>query len=394
MKSYDDPAKEKAREKELAFIQKNLAWQLRKPERIRVACLESAQLLEIKQVFDHLNIPRSNITVIERSKEVAKQIKSQDSEINVANCTDLEFFESYHGDSFHIISLDYTGNKHPNIGSTLEHITAKQLLKQESILLINTYAAQEAKKQQDYLKYRANLNFDLNDKLVNTFINSDQTSLAFNLHLFNGMEKEQELNESRDSFTKEIIRILSLGLSAKELIVGENFDFILCHPQADAIIKNMEKVLKEHNITRSHVYALEMAFHRDAMTKYIGMLLGIDHKTAYVTVEQLLVILGKSYLIRNLERYKYISNSGSPMEMDIFNVTRDDKTIKKLIPFISFRESNNGKLLTINDRFGIRKFLKIMSKYFEDFQKGPGKYAAGEISERIFLGSAAKMLKK
>jgi hypothetical protein len=355
--------------------------------------LESAQLLEIKQVFDSLNISRSNITVIEKSRKVANQIKIQCPEINVVNCTDFEFFKTYNGEPFHIISLDYTGNKHQKIGTTLEYIAARQLLMPESILLINTYAAQEGEKQQAYLKYRANLNFDLTAELVNTFMDSDQSSLDFNLHVFDGMNKEQELGDSRDSFTKEIIRILSLGVTAREKIVGENLDFILCHPIANVIIEQMKPVQLEYNTTRSALYALEMAFHRDAMIKYISMLLGIDHRAAYATVEQLHTIFSKSYMVKNLERYKYISNSGSPMEMDIFNLYRDDKTIKNLTPFISFQEINGKKLLIINTRFGLRKFLKIMSRYFDDFQKKSGKYIRGEIPERVFLGSATQIIK-
>lgn len=393
MKSYDDPAKKLSREKELTFIQKKLAWQLKKPERIRVACLESAQLLEIKQVFEPLNILRSNITVIERSRKVANQIRTQNSEINVANCADLEFFKTYKGEPFHIISLDYTGNKHQKIGTTLEYIAARQLLMPESILLINTYAAQEGEKQQTYLKHRANLNFDLNADLVNSFLNSDQSNLVFNLHVFQGMGKEQQLSDSRDSFTKEIIRILSLGVTARERVVGEHLDFILCHPLVNEIIEKMKPVLTEYNIPRTALYSLEMAFHQDAMTKYIGMLLEIDHRLAFAIVEQLYAIFSKSYFTKDLERYKYISNSGSPMEMDIFNLYRDDKTIKNLTPFISFQDMNGKKLLIVNTRFGLRKFLKIMSRYFDDFQKISGKYIRGEIPERIFLGSANQIIK-
>ncbi|HDQ22613.1 MAG TPA: hypothetical protein ENN28_01415 [Candidatus Uhrbacteria bacterium] len=394
MKSYDDPAKKLSREKEMEFIRKNLAWQLKKPERIRVACLESAQLLEIKQVFDPLNIPRSNITVIEKSKLTAKEIKDQESGVNVVNCTDFEFFESYNGAPFHIISLDYTGNKHPNIGSTLEYIAARQLLMPESILIINTYGAQEGKAQQEYLKRRANLNFDLNKELADRFINSDKISLTFNLYVFQNLGQDQELKDSRDSFTKEVIRILSLGVSAREWIVGEYLDFVLCHPQSQAIIEDIKLVSIKKNMPRSAFYALEMSLHRDSLTKYLSQLLDIDAKAAYAAVEQLHIMYGKSYFVKDLVRYKYISNSGSPMEMDVFSIYRDDITIKKLIPFISFKDDGHGKVLIINKLLGLKRFFKIMSKNFDDFQKKSGKYVRGEIPERIFLGSAAKMLKE
>jgi hypothetical protein len=65
VRSYNDPAKQKAREKLTEFIGKNLL-NFRKPNQVRVVCFPGAEVegeeaLEIKEVYDSLGIPRKNI---------------------------------------------------------------------------------------------------------------------------------------------------------------------------------------------------------------------------------------------------------------------------------------------------------------------------------------------
>ncbi|MEA3514900.1 MAG: hypothetical protein U9R34_05455, partial [Nanoarchaeota archaeon] len=80
VKSYNDPVKQKARDKLREFIANNL-----KPDykNAKVLCFPGAEhkgeeALEIKEVYDVLGIPRKNIVGLEYDEENAERLRKAD----------------------------------------------------------------------------------------------------------------------------------------------------------------------------------------------------------------------------------------------------------------------------------------------------------------------------
>ena len=62
VRSYNDPVKSLAREKQKQFIQRNLL-PYKKPKNLRVLCFPGAEVdgeeaIEVKEIYDQLGIPR------------------------------------------------------------------------------------------------------------------------------------------------------------------------------------------------------------------------------------------------------------------------------------------------------------------------------------------------
>ncbi|MFB6196911.1 MAG: hypothetical protein ABEI52_01405, partial [Halobacteriaceae archaeon] len=122
MKSYDnDPAKRKSRKKLKDVIEETLLenYHLRAGD-LHVLHLPGPQSMEVKQVYDELNIPRANIVGIERDPEAARQAREETPGIQVIN-RDLDNFLDEDDRPYDIISLDLTGN----ISDTTAEILAK-----------------------------------------------------------------------------------------------------------------------------------------------------------------------------------------------------------------------------------------------------------------------------
>lgn len=169
VKSYYDPIKQKSREKLKDFITKNLLT-FKKPSQTRVVCFPGAEVegeeaIEIKEVYDYLNIPRKNIVGLEVDEKKAERLRKANLGIEVVNSLDLDFFKN-EDRIFDIISLDYTGYRDTTKWLTLHQIAGRQRLYGNGILATNYSAKREKKDNQGQIiaENIYKLNKEVNDK--------------------------------------------------------------------------------------------------------------------------------------------------------------------------------------------------------------------------------------
>jgi len=402
MESYDDPAKRLAREKFYEFILKHLINEAKIPvKKIKVVCLETPEALEIKEIYDRLRIPRANIIVIEREPSIAKKIEAQNLGVTVINCWDYEFFKRTEDGPFHIISLDYKGIKSFKIIDTIELVATRQLLTSPGILLVNCLAAREKGEYKKYLNcnlaLRRGVNIYKSNKGNESNIFSRETFQEKILESLKNMSTPEEVfvNESRDLFTSIIIQTMSRGTDA----IFTESDFFMCYPDSFEISEYLKSTVVKNGIKTSNPDKMFGFLHADNMIIHIMKLLPIPRGFAEMIFESLSVYLTYSYITRNIARYRYISQNGAPMELDIFLFKRYDNIIRQIKDLFVLKKNyeHNGRLILrlkdIAPFFNIgkksKRKIKLLDTYLQDKKKG--RIITDNYPERIHLGSSSQI---
>ena len=168
VKTYNDPIKKKSREKIKEFVVKNLL-KFRKPKDLKVVCFPGAEIggeeaLEIKEVYDPIGIPRSNITGIEADYEKAERLRKADLGINIEQKLDLDFFKETNK-GFDIISLDYTGQQTDERMKALGYAICRHLLNKHSILCTN-FATKREGDEMKMLLFHRNTRWGLDENRI------------------------------------------------------------------------------------------------------------------------------------------------------------------------------------------------------------------------------------
>ncbi|MBN1325895.1 hypothetical protein JW977_02860 [Candidatus Falkowbacteria bacterium] len=388
MKSYNDTAKQLSREKELDFISQHLRNEILAPHNIKVVCLESEELLEIINVFDKLGVPRKNIRVIERNEEIAKRIYEKGNGVWVYNYLDHHFFATTR-EQFDIISLDYTGKKNQRIIESIRLITGRKLLKKKGILIINTFSARE-NREKLFLMPVANM-IDISYSRTN-----DKNVISENECLENALKEIETFNEggaslesSRDSFTDFIIANIFDSGSTKFT------EFNRLYPQVkdtDELIKQELEKMEFSDATQKENARLLLSanLHRREMCLHLGRLFGnSDYRVTCFLYYGLRAIFEMKYKIDAIERYKYISSNGAPMEFDLYAFSDIENQFSSLRSYFYLQDSAfGGKIMRVkSDKIrNSKKWQEIATNvYNANFL-----IRLPPIPERVFLGSSAK----
>jgi hypothetical protein len=392
MKSYDDPAKQLSRDKEDCFIATHLKTELYSPQNIKVMCLESPELLEVKNVFDKHKIPRENITVVEKDPEVARLIRERGEGINVFNCWDYEFFANTQ-EKFDIISLDYKGKKNRTIIQSIRLISNRRILRNKGILIVNTFSAREKNEEKDFLIPVSTI---INSSTVDSTINRSNNKLNLENEViekstaeFNSIfENIASLQESRD-FYSEII------MSA--LCNSDSINFSHLYPWAEDTKELIEQKICVMNLPKEDYKdtaraILSRNLYQREMIHYIGTFFDLndDPKVAESVYVGLKSIFNEIYTVRNIERYKYISSNGAPMEFDLFYAENVENLFARIKSYFYLQKASAGgyilRLKIHKLRGKPRKALELMS----DIIKANIQFMWPRMPERIFLGSSVK----
>jgi len=404
MESYDDPAKSLSRDKIYDFILNHLIRStLIRPNQIKVVCLETPEALEIKKVYDPLGILRKNIIVIERDSKVAKQIEDQNLGIKVVNCWDYEYFESNEATAdgpFHIISLDYKCKKNSNIIKSISLITDLQLLSPgNSILIINTYGTREYKEQELLIESAQFTEYFKNNKSDDITVTSNNLIQSANETLDNYHDIDLNISQARNLFTADIIGILGLGDDGKSFCGG--VPLLFCYPNSSdhtELIKSLYEKEEGCNILEAKYIDILKAHHIDNFKNYLMREFKILHhknpKAAIDLIDSIILLFIRSYYVRNLERYKYISINGAPMEIDFFHIINHEHIIKKVQKIFSIKKTSYGNIFKA-DKYKIKNYKKFHNLICAFFLKSRNNMTLhlNELPERVFLGSSIKMLK-
>ena len=362
-RTYNDPVKQLSREKLREFIQRNVL-RYRRSDEVRVVCFPGAEVegeegLEVKEVYDSLGIPRSNVVGLEYNLDNARRLENAQLGIEVVpGERDLDYFAAtpHH---FDVVSLDYTGLKTKSVAETIEFIAARQLLRVPAVLAVNTAGYREHRNVQDYLRDRAHLNFAQDDVFWDEAQKSDNPYLTFVLRGRDRTKKiEDDIPSLRDAFTREVIRILHWGKLARAKIVGESDPYVIGYPNSKEIEKKIAEAFNSGGITAEQGFFLAYPTHMKYFQDYMAHLMGLDKslnletvkgkETLHRIVAGLYGAFHKQYITTATERYGYTSNKGTPMEMDLFMVGNHERHLARIRDCFVFDE--NGTLVLNLDR--------------------------------------------
>jgi len=389
MKSYNDPAKKLSRDKQREFISDKLKFL--KPDEINVVCFPGAEVtgeeaIEIKEIYDSLNIPRKNITGLEFDPEKAQRLRDANLGINVVENMDLDFFKNT-TDKFHVISLDYTGYRDENKWESLHQIAGRQLLFGNGILCTNYSTGRESQKYQNQM-----LALQSDSILLN-----NESKTQFDEKLQNMLNGENlNLPELRDNLSARSLMIMRMGTSALRAIAFLKKDPL--YQEVQEVLIDLEKELKDKNkflrqnkydvdelVTASHELSYGYRTHHMASLASI-----IDQKNNYLWGEngKVLSLFIVGYFIdteinaqfpRSIERYQYTSNKGTKMQLDLIAFNSAQRIYRHLNGKIHMDELGNLQFQDLN----LRKLInygKIISPQISN----------PDIPERILLNSSKK----
>lgn len=406
-KSYNDPVKGIARQGFRDFIAKYLL-SFKKPQDVKVACFPGAEkdgeeALEVKQVYDALNIPRKNILGLEIDPSTAERLRKANLGIEVV-CQDARDFFMNDSRKFDIISLDYKGPQTLRETSTLECISSRQLLQDQGILSTVFLGRRESKDIQALMVLR--YLYGTTHLAESGLLDQITAENLIEAHL-DAMDKitEKGLDAVRDGNTTETINIFAGGTINYPVGIG----FFSDDPEKDRIKKELEKdpkhkeniinfLMKVRKISRAraeeeadsedyHRIHFEKTWQLQRGFEFTKSLIEIIPKEAAETLAKILYLdASKGYCLKDMERYSYTSNSGSPMLMDMFafrklpyGLANDAKDC------ISKGKNDNNYFLNPlqwTQKKLIRKLSGVAIKG-EEYVKGP-------VYERSDLGSSYK----
>jgi len=392
MTTYKDPVKQKSREKQREFIAKNLL-SFKKPKDVRVVCFpgaeaEGEEALEVKEIYDSLGIPRQNIVGLEADPERAKRLRKAELGIIVEQKLDLDFFKET-GRQFDIISLDYTGYRDESKWQALHQIAGRQILYGNGILCTNYSANRESK------KYQKQLFLLQQDLVLHDEENGNKPkSLEQEIKSFIKGEKDLDLKKIRDALTYRTLMIMRMGTSAlkgiKLLTTHQNYD------EAQKVLKKFEEEEKETdpllvnfclenryesgmgNAGHSHPLSyLYRKMNMELLGNFIMKNNGINKNLANFFVDYLVEKEMKAQYPKNIERYSYISNKNTRMEMDLISFMSAERFYKKFNNNVIYNPET-GKLTLIN----------LNNKKLFEIWKEVRKQKHFDVPERIYLGSS------
>jgi hypothetical protein len=417
--SYVDPAKQLSRDKLRGFIKTHIL-SIKPAKDVYVLCFPGAEKdgeegIEIKEVYDPLGIPRSNIVGLECGKEQYARLQRANLGIRTDPRKDIDFFCEI-GGKFDIISLDYTGQKNDGVIDTLNQITYQRCLNAIGVLAINNMAGRENSALQLMLKARSAAYKGLVEQVETTegkgdFAAIEGARILAGLDVLHG-NADPNLGKSRDDFSFTIIDILSMGRRALgEIDPTANLwkidPFIFAYPGYEQTEETMSKTLSGILDNPKAVRELKYLAHRENMIQHMGREIYIflkenglnftgvskDFETQLRTaVACATSIYGASmdcYQVGELERYAYVSNTGHKMEMDLLATKTTDRLWRRVNDKFSFSQGRfEIRRTDFTTQRRAEKFLEQILT-IERITRKSGELVM-DMPERQFLGSSVK----
>ena len=408
--SYNDSAKNKAREKFRTYIKEHLL-RYKSPRNVKVVCFPGAEVkgeeaLEIKEVYRPLDIPAENITGIEYDKDNVKRLREASLGIRIFEGDAYDFFRDSK-ESFDVISLDYTGQRTWKEKDITRFIAGKNMLESNGVYCTNHLIKRESRSMKDqllcgaifgnatrYIFEKAKKGLT-REELESYYTEERRRFVEFYTESKDRLgEKDQlSLDDIRNQITMGNICIFGAGIieiDPRRHIFRKNKS--IEQDVLRGINENLEKTKKtrgiEENVEGHWFYknAFEDAYH---MARYQLENLGINREL----VEKLLQILAldghKAYMISNIQRYTYTSNKNANMLFDIFQAKKIPRKAVRLAK--ELLDVDSYGLIAVNPNgYGEAKLAKIRAQLHEIYPRS----LKLVIPEPIHLGSSWRPLKR
>lgn len=387
--TYNDPVKEKARQKQKDFIARNLT-SFKDPRQVRVVCFPGAEVegeagLEITSIYDPLRIPRSNITGIEADPRKAQRLRESNLGIRVHEGYDLDFFKQAE-EQYDIISLDYTGNRDRSKRKSLIEIAGNQLLYRNGILCTNHSGYRESRESQELLM-SATL-----QRLIGEGFSPEEIQQIIDRQ--ESEEKLLDLSAMRESYIDAILAFFRMGKSlrkpnkilemhprGKQIHGNFSRDFYKMFPPGS---EELEEVFSrgdwEPETFDVRLLVAYKEVQQKALLEYIMNANRLIPHTANLFLNSIYHTQNGALFAREIESYGYTSNKKTPMELDLISF-RSSETIYGPFQNNLFYNPKNGRM---------RFTRRISSKKIQEVSDADWEVHKTKIPERVHLGSSWK----
>ncbi|MEK6919293.1 MAG: hypothetical protein AABW73_04640 [Nanoarchaeota archaeon] len=405
-KSYVDPVKQKSREKLRDFIALQLL-PIKRARDIRVVCFpgaerEGEEALEVKEVYDSLGIPRENIVGLEYHRKTAERLRNASLGIDVV-CDDAHNFFLRTDKKFDVISLDYKGQMTLKEALTLETIASKHILDNRGVLHTVYFSGHENRFLQRLLKYRHSRaildSYQLRKGKI--FRTEDVEKVG------EDVMGDLDLAQSRsDGISYEIMSIFrggSINYPLGKHLFSDDVGLrsLLEDSKKPEEIEKHKKYMAKLGAAKSSINDRETniskAYYRvrneDSISAISSM--GI---TAWDSLRLLFLMNARvtgPYVPRSCERYEYLSNSKSPMLVDMvsFNPARF-KLLQRVSELLTYNPEGkevflkgvncSGAIVARASQVGVEKWLKEA----DDLAKEVEAFEQFRMPPRVDLGSS------
>jgi hypothetical protein len=323
MKSYEDPVKEKSREKLREFIRRNVL-KYKSPRDVKILCFPGAEqdgqeALEVKSVYDPLRIPRKNILGIEIDKKRYDRLCRANLGIEVLHCSDLDILKNARGNNqtWDVINLDYVSCFNNDRTYAVQLIASDGLLGNRGVVATNFMAKRENRTTHDEFKYALPFIKCDDERTQERLLRTPEYVATLNDHNLN-------LSEDRSQIIfRRLVSAFSCGKS------GLHADFYKTFVDLEPLFKKYEdaatdpdiKYNLELNKGKRRGREEEMLCLRDIS---VGIYMGFMDRflESGMDMEQFALfylLRNEVYFLEDHEAYSYVSNSGSPFFQDMFS---------------------------------------------------------------------------
>ncbi len=388
--------------KQMVFSEKNKDPK-RRVQDLRYLCFAGAETveeagIEVKEICDVLGIPRNHVTSLERDPEKAERLRRANLGIEVICREADQYFLHANPAPFDIISLDYTGQQTITEACTLEYIASRQLLAPKGIIATVYSGRRESESMQKLLANRL-LHQQRQAKFMEAWPDNDFSTERFRAERLLELEqmldrqgKEGNLEGLRDGITTELVTIFMGGTINRPMGKSMFSD----EPYKETVIQGVKNDLpatRDLDFLRKLNGLSDRAnvkFSEDPVVYeqgyYTARYAQLVHKLSQLVPADLArsllhlqgSIMQKSYHYNAFERYKYTSNSGCPMLMDLFSFSQVPEGIKmRLSDIFSFKQAdaNNDCYVKINPLgWSLQRLVKRMEylhQYMEQVVRLP-----------------------
>ncbi|MFH2019922.1 MAG: hypothetical protein ABIJ34_00760 [archaeon] len=390
---YDDPVKQLSRAKQQEFEDRFLP---KDKSEIKVLCLPGRKGLELS-IYDNLGIERRNIYGVESDYDCFCDLRDLKSSIALPESNiDLETFllrAIKKRQQFGIIAIDHTSFLNQRRWYELQLIASYGLLGDNGILITNFQAAREDNDTKNFLK-RVSQTSKRRPTRNDILLRPEKTM--------------REISDTEFSLAEDRSRTI------RDLIIG-TFLAGRLNLRYDILIKS---VLGYENLTHEFTKEclndpilrkeIEWIYGRNIQEKFmrhqlfgIAVLIGLQETLVqsakgHSIEDKMPAIryvyeqaLKYPYFITDSESYRYISNSGTPMFMDMFKMTHLTE-LQRMYEEMVYCDKKPGTVSFFPDLGRTERnnrFLQtnLASQIYLEFQQ---KSLAHK--ERIYLGSSAK----
>ncbi len=421
MSSYNDPAKQKSREKLREFIAKHVISR-KSASDVTVACLPGAEsiaeaALEVKEVYIPLGIRPENIVGIEADPEVYARLREANLGIELTGKPefDIDFFKRT-DKRFDVVSLDYKGMQTDERLEATHKLVQRRILADEAILCTVYAAKREPKKLQkqyglsglfgeniqiipeDVFSELRNGNFNeavrksnigMRDGITHRSIGALHNG-QFPIKQSNDDAAREELRETPEAIVQLIRHALTHDTERTAHEVSTALKTV--HPRR----AQLEEVIGVSNdyhcltIVGDRIYAKlskdkEIAKVFRQMSEVVGRkhperLARDRQELIYNLTRAVINMVAQPYRVSAIERYRYGSNKNMNMDMDLLAVESKPSWSTRVRAIVAFE---NGALRTNPYAMNLKKFALTLAQASDGIPA-----CITKLPEREYLGSS------